>query len=133
MSGQKIIDGLHEALESFSERKKALRDLLVKIEAGTDAPFWHMPEAMLNQFASKEIQLIQDANLSNMNAVTAFLSAVLPGCGYSLNVEGEYVRAWVYKPTRGAPPEFEGVSTNKIPSRALLIAGLKALISEGEE
>ncbi len=112
----------------------ALKQLAEKVEAGA------FPADM---FAS-DLGMTGDGYLSglpvmktmysafsgDLNAAKALLAAVMPGWDARIFLSGS---AWVYIPTRGAPPKMEAESEIKDqPARSLLLATILGKIAELE-
>jgi hypothetical protein len=111
--------------------KKALQELRDKVEAGDieAAPFWKvwLPENEDGMLAYDA----RDAAKGSLDAAISLLEAVLPGWDYRIHrVDGDCF-ALVHKQGYLDDYIFDVVIYPLIMSRALLLAILDALISEG--
>ena len=105
--------------------KKALQELKGSVEAGGESLFGdHVP---LDGFSQKFINLSQSAYHGSLDAAISLLEAVLPG--WYVMIENDPGSATIMTSFN----ETEGASwaDAETPSRALLLAILDALISEG--
>lgn len=109
----------------MSDSKQALQDLLEKVEAGGDGGYVHAFSGEV--FPEPNRQQVVNAYNGSQDAAMALVGRALPDWDAAVFKSGS---AWLYIPTRNGPPIKEFRVENKVPSRALLIAILKALISE---
>ena len=113
---------------------KALIDLLAKVEAGDMPPYSVFKEAYVKtewqSLPSAHRDDAHNAYNGSLDAAKALHEAVLPDFGAQVDLSGA---AWVYTPTRNAPPTNEvRVFIEDKPARVWLIAILKALIAKDQ-
>ncbi len=109
----------------MTQKLDALRELLAKVEAGTDAPFVSMNGEQLGHFTQSEINWVQSANAGSLDAAKALHEAVLPGWEID-----HFMLAGEVAIRRPRPLEREYGYADMEPARAWLACILKALIAE---
>lgn len=110
-----------------TDRKQALIDLKAKVEAGDKMRWTEFLDAFPLNPNDKYLYAAK-AYDGSVDAALSLLEAVLPGWDARVFKSGS---AWIYKPTRNAPPDMESEAcVEDQPARALLLAILSALISQ---
>jgi hypothetical protein len=112
----------------MNDRKQALEALRDKVKAGADAPFCEMTDDQINQFASREMILVQSAYHGSLDAAKALHDAVLPG--WHFNVATEANRQGFYATVIPKQWGKSFVACSENPARAWLLAILNALIEQ---
>jgi predicted secreted Zn-dependent protease len=108
----------------MTDRKKALTDLLAKVEAGE----WFPGLAQLSFGGVQNYSYAAESFIGSIDAAKALHEAVLPGFHYSIDSEGGSVCVFDHLMSNAQ------LGTDDDPARAWLIAIIKALISmEGAE
>lgn len=108
----------------MTDRKQALIDLKDKVEAGTVDIADELVLVALPKPAFAYTLFYQSYH-GSVDAALSLLEAVLPGWDAHVFKSGS---AWIYKPTRNAPPDMESEAcVEDQPARALLLAILSAL------
>lgn len=98
---------------------QALRDLLVKVEAG-EAGWNRLATIAEDALPPREAALAATAYRGSLDAAKALHDAVLPGWGFAVTQVGANIEG---------PTEFYSDDANN-PARAWLIAVIKALIAQ---